>query len=122
MPTIESLPKAVSIFWKYFFPLNKFNLKTIKIRKKLCSQIIYKKTEMRALWSKFKNRVFRPNPRPAFGKWTFINVQNPFTASRSSLKFSRFIAMGFYSTSCFIMFLINFPLLLTFGNFTFFFT
>ncbi len=56
--------------------------KILKTRKKLCSQIIYEKMKMRALCSKSKNPLFRPNPRPAFGKWTFINVQKPFTALR----------------------------------------
>jgi len=35
-----------------------FKIQLIKTRKKLCSQIIYEKTEMRALCSKTKNHVF----------------------------------------------------------------
>ena len=58
---------------------------------------------MKALCSKFKNRVFWPNRRGAFRKRTFINVQKPFTAIRPD-------------PNIFLLSFIFFNILLTFIN------
>ena len=70
--------------------LNTFNSKNYKKPgKKLCSQIIYEKTKMRALCSKMKKRnISVISLGEVLKKGHFRNVQKPFSAIRSDLIFS----------------------------------